>query len=141
MNRIETTPILKCASSSFDLSKKSPKKSPKNEETKEHEEAFWVEIGRLRWCDRSDRIITDIAGVDVAGSRLSFEEMCDIGNRMKAVLINVLEPRYGDNKALISHIIARGVDFYKFILGNPTVVEYLVTGSEYQSCSAYSLNE
>lgn len=114
------------------LSKKNKKVVVNNVVT---EEDFWNAIADLNWCDRSDGSMT-VQNVCLSNPINDFA--IKYKDNLDKIITEIL-PNFEDKKALISHIIAKGEQFYNFIIADPTLIHYLIP-YEYQVCRHYNLS-
>jgi hypothetical protein len=101
------------------------------------EDLFWEKIAELRWTDRSDGIMPPTNNVRID------ERFNTFVNRFHSNLYNALyrQPFFhniNNMRGFLSHIIAKGFQFYAYVIENPSVCEYLV--NEYQACPHYGLS-
>lgn len=110
------------------------------------EDDFWVFIAKLNWCDRSDhyinkeqitrKITTALGPSDIGRFKFYCEKLMDT---LKKQIIDdkcmYFEGAYFDKKSFLSHIVARGREYYYSILESTDVAEYLLSsyGDEFQN--------
>ena len=95
---------------------------------------FWQKIADLLWIDKSEgSVITDPIKRDDRVEKFAKPFKIHLNN-----IINIPDIDEEIKKNIISHIIARGRDFYNAITDNPSFAEYLV--HEHHSCPHYRLN-
>lgn len=112
--------------------------------------AFWEVMKKLNWADRSDKRITWTV-VDNSTLNLSDDVVANMqrvagfirkdleSSLNKLEFFTALAPQ--EQLDLVSHIIARGKEFYDFVVSEPSICAYLVDGSEYQACPLFDLNK
>jgi hypothetical protein len=118
------------------------------------EEKFWEYIEKLRWTDKSDRVISpnfikakirsDLNDADLAAFKQYLNKnMETLSNKLQLEgvfalpLFNSSDPNSEKNKKdLLSHIVARGSIIYSSICEDPAFANYLVgedSSPDYQS--------
>lgn len=110
------------------------------------EDDFWEFIAKLNWCDRSDhyinkkqitqKITTALGPSDIGRFTFYCEKLMDI---LKKQIIDdkciYFEDVYLDKRSFLSHIVARGREYYYSILESTDVAEYLLSSysNEFQN--------
>jgi alcohol dehydrogenase YqhD (iron-dependent ADH family) len=95
---------------------------------------FWQKIADLNWVDKSEGfVIFNPIKLDDRVEKFAKQFKVHLNN-----IINIPDIDEESKKNIISHIIARGRDFYNAITDNPSFADYLI--NEHYCCKHYRLN-
>lgn len=103
-------------------------------------EEFWEKMTELNWHDKSEGVIKPksiLVSADISAISVQFKR--NVYYAIRSIPEFLILPD-AVKLAVISHVVARGEDFYNFIINDPINVLYLING-EYQLCPHYKLND